>query len=351
MPIEKNDSLCVSFVVPSFNAGDVISCALESLIAQTSGDWEAIVVDDGSTDDTAAVADRFAASDDRFHVIRQKNAGVSCARNTAVNVARGQYIAFLDADDSVELDFVEKLARLAAGDAPDVLALCYRAMPRGNTFGYGFFDGHSDDFLIRALSDKYATFPCWLFAVSRQLIVRNGIEFVAGRRVGEDQEFILKALCVAETCRSVDESSVFYNYQTVSETSAMAHNLEGQFEFPAAMLEVLKYFDGCKERFVSDKARRVEDLLIDRFVWACRYATEMALANGAMDNDVLAWLGEAMEQAGGGTEFNCAQLRSENQMFLQIWMKAPRFLPCYMRARSGVYSIGRAIKSFLAGRR
>ena len=339
----------VTFVVPAYNAYTVLPGALESLAAQTCGDWEAVVVDDGSSDDTYEVAEGFASADARFRVLKQANAGVSCARNAAIRAARGEYLAFLDADDSAESDFVEKLAVLASGSAPDVLALAYRAVPRGNTFGYGVFDGTAADFLIRALSDKYATFPCWMFVISRRLVMGNGIEFVSGRRTGEDQEFVLKALCAAKTCRTAGADEIFYVYRTASESSAMSRNLEGQFDYPKAMLGVLEYFGRNKNLLASGEAWLIEGLLVDRFIGACHYATEMALANGAADEDVLVWIGEVLD--GGSVGLGCGQLKAGNRMFFRIWLKAPRFLPCYVRARSGVFRAVRAFKRLLARKR
>jgi glycosyltransferase involved in cell wall biosynthesis len=86
----------VSVIVPTYNRRETIQAAIASVQRQTYSDWELIVVDDGSTDDTAALIER---SDPRLVLIRQKNQGVNAARNTAMLRARGQYIAFLDSDD------------------------------------------------------------------------------------------------------------------------------------------------------------------------------------------------------------------------------------------------------------
>jgi len=86
----------VSVIVPTYNRMETIKAAIASVQRQTFADWELIVVDDGSTDDTAALIE---GSDPRLVLIRQKNQGVNAARNTAMLRARGQYIAFLDSDD------------------------------------------------------------------------------------------------------------------------------------------------------------------------------------------------------------------------------------------------------------
>ncbi len=86
----------VSVIVPTYNRRETIQAAIASVQRQTFADWELIVVDDGSTDDTAALIE---GSDPRLVLIRQKNQGVNAARNTGMLRARGQYIAFLDSDD------------------------------------------------------------------------------------------------------------------------------------------------------------------------------------------------------------------------------------------------------------
>src|SRR5436853_1669432 len=86
----------VSVIVPTYNRRETIQAAIASVQRQTFTDWELIVVDDGSTDDTAALIE---GSDPRLVLIRQKNQGVNAARNNGMLSARGQYIAFLDSDD------------------------------------------------------------------------------------------------------------------------------------------------------------------------------------------------------------------------------------------------------------
>ena len=89
----------VSIIIPAFNCGSVIAETLESVRSQTFKDFEAIVVDDGSTDGTASVIRSFCELDSRFCLIGQPNTGVSSARNKALSRARGEWIAFLDGDD------------------------------------------------------------------------------------------------------------------------------------------------------------------------------------------------------------------------------------------------------------
>ena len=97
----------VSVIMPAYNAGRHIAESVESVLAQTFGDWELVVVDDGSADDTGEVVARFASKESRVRYVRRPNGGQAAARNTGLGEARGPFVAFLDADD---LWLPEKLA-------------------------------------------------------------------------------------------------------------------------------------------------------------------------------------------------------------------------------------------------
>lgn len=90
--------MTVSIVVASYNYAQYLSGALNSICAQTFPDWEAIIVDDGSTDDSLRMASRY-LNDSRFRLLEQRHQGQSATKNTGIAAARGQFITFLDADD------------------------------------------------------------------------------------------------------------------------------------------------------------------------------------------------------------------------------------------------------------
>ncbi|BAY84269.1 glycosyltransferase involved in cell wall biogenesis [Calothrix parasitica NIES-267] len=109
----------VSVIVPAYNVSKYIPEALASLEKQTFSDFEVLVVDDGSTDDTAAVVQKFCQRDTRFHLLQKPNGGLSSARNYGIRHARGEYIALLDGDDIYHRDKIAThIARLY--DKPDV---------------------------------------------------------------------------------------------------------------------------------------------------------------------------------------------------------------------------------------
>lgn len=98
LDVEENDDL-VSIIIPAYNYGHFIAKTLDSLLNQTYKHWQAIVVDDGSTDNTRKISESYIKLDNRFQYIYQENKGLSSARNTGLSLAKGKYIQFLDADD------------------------------------------------------------------------------------------------------------------------------------------------------------------------------------------------------------------------------------------------------------
>ena len=98
----------VSIITPCYNGERFIAETIESVLRQTYADWEMIVVDDGSVDGSAQIAEAYAEKDGRIRLLRQENAGTACARNAGMRVARGRYIALLDADDLWEPQFLER---------------------------------------------------------------------------------------------------------------------------------------------------------------------------------------------------------------------------------------------------
>lgn len=109
----KNSSISpnskVSIIVPIYNTAKYLPKCLDSIINQTHQNLEIILVDDGSTDDSKKIADRYTKKDKRVKVIHQKNQGQSAARNTGLSKATGDYISFIDADDEIKKSFIQNL--------------------------------------------------------------------------------------------------------------------------------------------------------------------------------------------------------------------------------------------------
>lgn len=115
----------ISIIVPVYQVKDYIDECLESLLRQTHTKLEIILVDDGSTDGSGEVCDRYANRETRVQVLHQDNQGLSAARNAGLEFAKGEYVAFVDSDDVVLPDFIETLYELLDEYRADIAACAY----------------------------------------------------------------------------------------------------------------------------------------------------------------------------------------------------------------------------------
>lgn len=203
----------ISIVIPLYNKGKLVTRALESILRQEYDDYEVVVVDDGSTDDSVAVVTRFQSRfGDRLRVVSQANAGVGAARNRGVAESQGEFVAFLDADDEWKPSHLSSLASLARlFPDKDVYATNYEnIMADGrcvvNTLHNVRFAGHvgviDNYFEVAAKSNP----PLWTSAlmVRRSALTAVG-GFPEGIKSGED--LLLWARLVAHSDVAYDMTS------------------------------------------------------------------------------------------------------------------------------------------------
>ncbi len=103
------DKVRLSIIIPVYNAEDYLDRCLESVFNQSFPSYEVILVDDGSTDSSPLICDRYSATDPRFRTVHKENGGVSSARNAGLNLAKGEYLMFVDSDDSILPDALDRM--------------------------------------------------------------------------------------------------------------------------------------------------------------------------------------------------------------------------------------------------
>ncbi len=185
--------MTLSVVIPARNAADTLARSLDCLLAQTRGDWEAIVVDDGSTDDTVSLVQAYAGRDARIRLLADGRAseGVSAARNRGIAAARGEWLLFLDADDTVLPAFAETmLGRLQANPGSRIAyCACRRLTPDGKP-GPSWLSSE----VARAPFELFARqcpVAVHAFVIDRALVVELG-GFEVTLRTSEDWDFWLR---------------------------------------------------------------------------------------------------------------------------------------------------------------
>lgn len=217
-------SALVSIVIPAFNAARFIPETIRSVLAQTHRNLEVIAVDDGSTDDTRDVLRTFCAMDDRIRLIEQANAGVSAARNAGARLARGTFIGFLDADDTMPPGAVEAIVlRFASDDSFGLVQSDHKTMDVDSVKGdviYSFpKEGWVlDDLLLLAEGTSIFCVGSWL--VKREIFQQSG-GFDPQLSNGADHEFYFR---IGKLCKigRVPEVGFYYRMHATNMHSNVA---------------------------------------------------------------------------------------------------------------------------------
>ena len=235
----------ISVIIPAYNAEATIRNCLNSLLAQTYGDYEAIVVDDGSSDGTARIVASYAAADKRFRLLRQENAGVSSARNAGMSIARGGLIGFVDSDDTVSPAFLEALLeQYEPGVLPfsDIIrsdgnGSALRPIPPVLPLNRELL---AKEYLCGALGQGVA-FSVWNKLFSADVLRESSIHFSPELTVGEDMLFCFLYL---RRCREVRLAErAVYRY-TIAENSAMLRRRDYTDAYGAALRALRGADDG-----------------------------------------------------------------------------------------------------------
>ena len=205
----------ISIIVPAYNSELYLPGCLDSIIAQTFADWELIIADDGSTDKTGEIADKYASSDKRIRVLHMENRGVSASRNSCLDIACGKYFLFADADDYLKPGYLSDLIALAKSNDADIVQCSFCLTddngneisgPNGKNVVY-----EGQDEILNA----YFTGPVGEIRISvwAKLFLRErfaGVRFDTGLRIYEDSLFVYECCRKADKICSSDVPVYFY---------------------------------------------------------------------------------------------------------------------------------------------
>ncbi len=234
-----------SIIIPVYNVAPYLRACLDSVLAQTYADWEAICVDDGSTDGSGAILDEYAAKDARFKVVHQKNAGVSVARNNGMSLSRGDVFCFVDGDDFVADDLLEEVARLFAKERPDLVRIHYRCYQGLGTVdnredcSCQVLDGRDaiDEWAVQTLPEKGFA---WVVFVRRERVKEC---FAEGVCFAEDMLFVMGVVACCSRVVQSQFRGYFYRYLPDSATRKMLSS-EERFRFFTKFKDVAEAYRG-----------------------------------------------------------------------------------------------------------
>ena len=224
----------LSVIVPCFNARQTIAAAVQSVLNQTYGGFEVILVDDGSTDNTADLIRTLCSTDARIRAIYHgANRGPSAARNAAISEAKGEWILLLDADDLYEPHRVEALLNLAQSTGAELVAdniVVEDGLSGRRKLGFSFSGTEPVSFdlssflALRAKNDGSLDLGFLKPLIRRRFLSEHGLEFATNYRVGED--FLLFAECLQKGARLVvlPQAGYIYRRRADSITQSGADN-------------------------------------------------------------------------------------------------------------------------------
>lgn len=204
-----------SIVIPVFNVAPWLRECLDSLLAQTFSGWEAICVDDGSTDKSGAILDEYATKDSRFRVIHKKNAGVSAARNEALGYIRGDFFTFVDADDAIAPDSLECFAAaFQATEADGILCHPYNdwicvGEPLDSSCGFQLLAKNIQP--CELLTGRFAANGYPFCRIYRTTVFRQ-VHFPIDISMAEDVRYWADALCIPASWAVIRKR--YYLYRT-----------------------------------------------------------------------------------------------------------------------------------------
>lgn len=246
----ENNKRMISIVMPVYNSEKYISQAIDSVCNQSYGNWELLIVNDGSTDQTPKIINDYAKKDSRIKVFHRKNEGVSMARNFALGQICGDYVTFIDSDDVYHLERLERMMQVFEQNPNCDIVFSRHKEFRGELNKYGAIGSEevlisNDNILERVIIDSRYHFMCNIMIKAK--IAKK--EKFAPIRFAEDFCYIRDCACYCKQMVVLDE--ILYFYRRDNENAMTSHFFSEKY-IPDYMKLVENIYNFCKEHKLED---------------------------------------------------------------------------------------------------
>lgn len=238
-------SKLVSVIVPAYNAEEYIADCIDSIKAQTYADWQLVIINDGSEDDTEVVVLRYAEQDDRITYYKQDNAGVSLARNKGLEMALGEYVCFVDSDDTVLPHYIEHLVDLSENFHVDFALTAvgeYSSFKKGELISCPLNRSGVNDYFL--LNKEFALYGPVCKLYKRDILNNNKVRFPASLSFGEDLVFNFTYMRYVE--RLVFSNVMNYKYRVMNDESLSRKFRLSAFAEEKKLCDVIRNFSESK---------------------------------------------------------------------------------------------------------
>jgi len=271
-----------SIIIPAYNTDAYISDCLDSLTEQTFQDFEIIVIDDGSTDTTPEILRNFKSTLSNLRVIRQKNRGVSCARNRGIDAAKGKFIYFLDSDDLIVSNALETIsAFICKHPEAEIIHFngkCFdldTAIPTSSERYQRHLERPTTSvFLALANSGQFRASVC-LYVIKRDYLKAMNLKFIEGQ-IHEDEAFTLIITSSTNSDLFITDS-LFLRRERAGSITTMPKTTKNTLGYYHSCLTLTKWY--LSERIDDDKREYVERRINFLFDTAVRLQLETGITN------------------------------------------------------------------------
>ena len=287
----------VSIILPIYNVEKYLSRCIESILNQTFTDLELILINDGSTDRCGEICDLYNKKDTRVNVIHKENGGVSSARNVGIDVAKGEFIGFIDPDDYIDEDAIEYLYKLAKENKADIS--CYKM----KTYKNGVLVSNLNKaeeikiYVGEEIIKEYVQNGTFLYSTcnklySKKLLQNEYSRFPTNIRYAEDALFNYYML--AKSCKLVFSNQQKYNYY-INSGSVVSNITEKRLDILKAQKEMFyflknrygKYTNYIVRQYIRSSIMIVQDIAIKNNIFEKRSILNNLKAIVIRDKDIL----------------------------------------------------------------
>jgi glycosyltransferase involved in cell wall biosynthesis len=281
MSHDLDSSSLVSIIIPFYNVEDYIEKTLASIYTQVYKNIEVILIDDGSTDKSSIVAERYLSKFNfKYTLVRQKNSGVSAARNYGLSLASGDYVVFIDSDDLLSPCYIKQMYEHLVTNQIEMVISGFHTFVDDITISNPLPEKteimNSLEVMQGFLYGIIKISVCSLM-VKRKLITDFGLKFAQGYRYSEDIHFVWRLLAHTNKVAYDRTGLYFYRMRT---GSAMANINEARLDGMYLMQDLEQYFKNHCEDFAGEFLKYG----VARWIWATMWQAACALPYGEFNN-------------------------------------------------------------------
>lgn len=214
--------MMLSLIIPIYNASTYLAFSLESLLSQPFQDFELILVDDGSTDESASICDAYAAKDDRIKVLHEAHHGVAHSRQVGLETAKGEYILYVDADDTVEPGMIVDMYQEAVTKKADLVICDYRELTHeGEVYRKQEPTALDGVAVLEDILDGKLYGALWNKMMRREWLLQTKASFPLELTMREDLIFLSQCLPYASKIAYIPKA--FYGYERRNASALTSH--------------------------------------------------------------------------------------------------------------------------------